>query len=190
VRQFIALFGSLFISAIIVSSAFATHWPEEVDSATNREKWQKSPWLGDGWDGGLNNGVQVWDNVWYQSHNFLRTSSEGILAYRPENTIDGKHGTFAFTWETHGGIAFDPAETWHLNIQTSPGLAAVDLWSIAAHEFGHTLSLDHEPLCNACTEGPTMVNTYGYGKTWMRSLEPKDRDDIQRIYPCATCKGF
>ncbi|WCJ35745.1 matrix metalloproteinase [Euphorbia peplus] len=69
---------------------------------------------------------------------------------------------------THGKFHFDGDETWSEN----PGPNEVDLESVAVHEIGHLLGLNHSKDPNAI-----MFAYFNYGVT-KRDLAT---DDIQRI---------
>ncbi|NBD24092.1 matrixin family metalloprotease [Paenibacillus glycinis] len=68
-----------------------------------------------------------------------------------------------------GDAHFDEAETWTVN-----GSGGFDLVSVMAHEFGHSLGLDHSTVANAL-----MFPTY-HGL--QRFLQQDDIDGIQSIY--------
>jgi hypothetical protein len=71
-----------------------------------------------------------------------------------------------------GDAHFDDAETWTVNVPISGG--GIDLVTVAAHEFGHSLGLDHTNIANAL-----MFPTYS---GLHRFLEQDDIDGIQSIY--------
>lgn len=66
-------------------------------------------------------------------------------------------------------VTFNNAATWSTN-----GTNA-DTWSIAAHEFGHTVGVAHTDIGS----GPTMFTPYTLGTTGPRSLETDDKSAIQ-----------
>ncbi len=68
------------------------------------------------------------------------------------------------------------------DVNAYPGPSSVDLWSIAAHEFGHTLYLSHSGVSS-----DTMARSYDYGWYWARTLESGDRSGIQALYPTGSC---
>ena len=82
----------------------------------------------------------------------------------------------------HYGIVYDSSETWHLNVNVPPGASSVDLWSIAAHENGHTLAIEHLSPPNTMQE---VIDTQTlYGTTHFRSLEGGDVAAIRSLYGC------
>ncbi|OKH56189.1 matrixin family metalloprotease [Scytonema sp. HK-05] len=73
-----------------------------------------------------------------------------------------------------GDAHFDDAETWTVNVPVPAG--GWDLITIAAHEFGHSLGLDHTNIANAL-----MFPTFPPGSLH-RFLAQDDIDGIQSIY--------
>jgi hypothetical protein len=71
-----------------------------------------------------------------------------------------------------GDAHFDEAETWTVNIPVSAG--GVDLITVAAHEFGHSLGLVHSSV-----SGALMFPTYSGPH---RFLAQDDIDGIRSIY--------
>ncbi|WCJ35746.1 matrix metalloproteinase [Euphorbia peplus] len=89
------------------------------------------------------------------------------------NPFDGIHGVLAHaTAPTHGKCHFDGAETWSEN----PEPTEVDLESVAVHEIGHLLGLDHSEDPNAI-----MYATFAYGIT-KRELATDDIQGIRALY--------
>jgi hypothetical protein len=127
--------------ALGVASVAAAH-QNEIDHRTNKNTWHFDFGITAGMHDALINGALVWDNVPSQCHDFQRlTGSSQIPQQRWY--IGGNRGIFAVTADGHNQIAYDDGDTWHLNVNAFPGPSSVDLWSIAAHEFGHTLYLSH-----------------------------------------------
>jgi hypothetical protein len=71
-----------------------------------------------------------------------------------------------------GDVHFNDAEAWAINVPTP--LGAVDLLTIAAHEFGHALGLGHTSVM-----GALMFPTYSGEQ---RALAADDIEGIQSIY--------
>ncbi|KAJ9175377.1 hypothetical protein P3X46_013940 [Hevea brasiliensis] len=87
--------------------------------------------------------------------------------------FDGRSGTLAHaTAPTNGRCHFDGDEIWSAN----PGPNEVDLESVAVHEIGHLLGLDHSEDPNAI-----MYSTFSYGIT-KRDLSTDDVQGIRTLY--------
>jgi hypothetical protein len=167
-------------------SAQASHY-NCVDGRTNKNTWFISGGVPSDWYTALINGVLVWDNIPGDSHNFVRNQGPPAEFNMFRGTIDGKNGTFAVTPADHAVIKFDTDEKWHLNVNASPGPDTLDLWSEAAHEAGHILSLAHSNACYGVgvygPSAPTMFLGYDYGLTWKRTLETYDVNHEKALYP-------
>lgn len=161
-----------------------------ADYRSNSTRWKKSPAMGAEWDDGLNKGAQVWDNVWYQSHDFIRVSDSSWHIFEYPGLHDGAHGIFGVTTWSGGAtyIKYDSQENWLVNTTVPCPGNALDFWSVAAHENGHALVIDdkYDPAYYSTTMG----GSYAYGLDWKRSLEAQDRTWIQNLYPCPSCTGF
>jgi predicted Zn-dependent protease len=71
-----------------------------------------------------------------------------------------------------GDAHFDEAETWTVTVP--PGAGTIDLVTVAAHEFGHSLGLSHSTVATAL-----MAPFYGGPH---RFLDPDDIAGIQSLY--------
>lgn len=71
-----------------------------------------------------------------------------------------------------GDTHFDEAETWTINVP--PGASQIDLTTVAGHEFGHALGLNHSPV-----PGAVMQAFYGGPR---RVLHSDDINGITSIY--------
>lgn len=85
------------------------------------------------------------------------------------NPFDGASGVLAHAFfpgtppaaptPIQGDTHFDEAETWTLNVP--PGAGQIDLTTVAIHEFGHALGLNHSPVAGAVMQafygGPRRV---------------------------------
>jgi Matrixin len=179
-RQSIAaLFAAGLVAATCTGVAAGGHGGG--DYPTGYETWHWTPSVPTSWHQALINGVLVWDNVPNQCHDFVRVAwANGQIPHWP-NYIDGD-GPFVAITTNHTNIQYDSGETWHTNISESPGPDELDLWSIAAHENGHTLTLGH-----SSNDLDTMGETYDYGNWHWRTLELNDRQRIQALYPYIHC---
>jgi hypothetical protein len=95
------------------------------------------------------------------------------------NPFDGPNGTLAHGFyptvpptPIAGDTHFDEAETWSLSVP--PSVGAFDLLTVAIHEFGHALGLDHSK-----DPGATMFATYAGLR---RGLALDDIQRIQKLY--------
>lgn len=88
--------------------------------------------------------------------------------------FDGPRGVLAHANPpTAGNCHFDAEETWSIN----PGQTELDLESVAVHEIGHLLGLDHEPG----KPEAIMYPTFRYGRI-KRDLNADDIQGIQVLY--------
>jgi hypothetical protein len=95
------------------------------------------------------------------------------------NAFDGVGGTLAHAFypppfTLPGDAHFDEAETWAVTLPIPAG--RFDLVMIIAHEFGHSLGLDHSTVA-----GAMMRANFSSGSS-QRSLHQDDIDGIQSIY--------
>jgi hypothetical protein len=177
----LSILGLVLLCAVLGLSATAHAHHNEIDHRTNKATWHFDFGVTTGMHDALIDGALVWDKVPSQCHDFLRlTGSSQVPQQRWY--IDGNRGIFAVTGDAHHQVAYDDGDTWHLNVNVSPGPSSVDLWSIAAHEFGHVLYLSHSGVSS-----DTMAQYYDYGWYWARTLENGDRAGIQALYPTGSC---
>lgn len=164
------------ISAFASASAVRAHF-SGGDHPSYMSTWYTGGSIPSGWSDALVNGVLVWDNVSSQCHDFQRVSGSGQILHMREYQ-DGAGNQYAFaTWE-HDRVSYDSSETWHLNVNVTPGSSSVDLWSTSAHENGHILSLVHSG-----TSGDTMYPYWNYGDYYLRTLTANDQFRERSIYP-------
>jgi Matrixin/Putative peptidoglycan binding domain len=98
------------------------------------------------------------------------------------NNFDGASGILAHAYfpgtppaapsPIQGDTHFDDAETWTLIVP--PGAGTIDLTTVAIHEFGHALGLNHSPVV-----GSVMQAFYGGPR---RYLHADDMNGITSIY--------
>jgi hypothetical protein len=180
-RAFIAVLGV----AVTLAPSASGHLTGS-DHRTNLNTWAKHGSLGADWIYGLRYGAVVWDHVWFQSHNFAQ-SETGYEVLHLGYHIDGKQGDIlARTDWYHSTIEYDLGETWHRNVNVPSQSTSLDVWAVAAHENGHVLHLWDTWTC--CS---TMYGTITYSTDdSRRSLENYDREHIQSLYWCESCRGF
>lgn len=200
------------VSGLVGASAAATAHPatdfynEKWPSNNDNVEWrfdQEFP-TGNKRDR-VKDGAQEWNNVG-QPMKFEKLA--GDFASFPANScpteeqkdavhwggIDGSGGTLAQTFIcTSGGnlfnfqIRLDQAENWHGGT-TSPGPNEIDVWSVAAHEFGHGTGWrghfsSTSSLCNAnATDHHTMCPAYVLGTQYDRSLNTHDKHTFDNAY--------
>ena len=95
------------------------------------------------------------------------------------SSFDGASGILAHAFypppnngDLAGDAHFDEAETWTINIPTGAG--KIDLVTVAAHEFGHSLGLNHSSVA-----GSLMFPSYSGPQ---RFLHSDDAAGIRSIY--------
>lgn len=76
---------------------------------------------------------------------------------------------------------YDSGESWWTYLSPVPS-NKLDVWSVAAHEFGHWLSLDHSCM-SPDGKIPTMCTPINYGTSWAHTLAQDDKNGIQALYP-------
>jgi predicted Zn-dependent protease len=97
------------------------------------------------------------------------------------NVFDGANGVLAHAFFPNpnnatglaGDLHFDDDETWTISERAS-SLQPMDLVSVAAHEIGHTLGLDHSNVTCA------LMNPFYFGSH--RYLAQDDIDGIRSLY--------
>jgi hypothetical protein len=131
------------------------------------------------------------------------SSSQNKLSMKP---LDGSNGTLATTTHDKYGnflykiaIFFDSGESWHTSSGTPPS-SKYDALSVATHEFGHAVGLDH-PQSSKCassvpkSERPTMCqhgtpSDARKNDTYRRSLADDDEDGIEDQYNNTSSSGL
>ncbi|XP_072434329.1 matrix metalloproteinase-20-like [Chiloscyllium punctatum] len=125
--------------------------------------------------------VNIWQKAtplnFVRVHNFeadIMISFEGRV-HGDNFPFDGRGGTLAHAFSPGPGIGgnihFDQEEDWTL------GHYGVNLFHVAAHEFGHALGLGHSRHRSA-----VMYPTYKYGRSNIFSLSWDDFIAVQDLY--------
>lgn len=138
-----------------------------------------------------NNAASGWSGAGGANFRFARCSEGHVWAY---GHVDGFEGPIlaatTLTWYWDGttrimvdaDTTYDHDEHWWTSTGSPVPGDKIDAWSVAAHEFGHWLSLDH-----SCTSPdgkiPTMCSPIPYGTWWARTLAQDDIDGIKYLYP-------
>ncbi|NXR83062.1 MMP7 protein, partial [Pycnonotus jocosus] len=132
-------------------------------------------------DDAIKKAFKVWSDVTPLSFRRVHLSQADIyikFARREHGDgypFDGKGGTLAHAFQPGDGIGgdahFDKDEKW------SESNKDVNLFLVAAHEFGHSLGLDHSNVSDAL-----MYPLYSYRNPDTFRLPEDDRRGIQKLY--------
>nr|XP_056714843.1 collagenase 3-like [Euleptes europaea] len=126
------------------------------------------------------NAFKVWSDITPLTFQAVKESADIEIwfsrrAHGDFNPFDGKGGTLAHAYapgpDIGGDCHFDEDEKW------SEKDNDVNLFVVAAHEFGHSLGLDHSDHPDAL-----MFPTYSYTDPAKFKLPDDDRKGIQSIY--------
>ena len=139
----------------------------------------------------IQNGPQQWNNAGANfEFTYGGTSSSTSVTYNGVNLVyfdttppdGGSYIAATYIW-TSGGtditendLVFNDRDYVFWNGSGSCS-GMMDIWNIAAHEFGHYLCLDHSSNSSA-----TMYYAAGYCETYKRTLHQDDIDGIVAIY--------
>ncbi|GLV37918.1 Matrix metalloproteinase 1 [Carabus blaptoides fortunei] len=93
------------------------------------------------------------------------------ITFNPSHLGDGHGGTLAYAYYPEVGDAFFDTENW-----TSRSSRGINLFTTAAHEFGHSLGLDHSEVRGALMY--PYINPYNPNFR----LHSNDISRIQRLY--------
>uniref|UniRef100_A0A8C8RRC3 Peptidase metallopeptidase domain-containing protein n=1 Tax=Pelusios castaneus TaxID=367368 RepID=A0A8C8RRC3_9SAUR len=124
---------------------------------------------------------KVWSDVTPLQFQKVASGDSDILivfahyAHRDPYPFDGRGGILAHAFAPGLGIGgdthFDESERWSQNN------LGVNLFLVAAHEFGHALGLGHSNV-----QGALMYPIYSYQDPRTFSLPNDDRQGIQKLY--------
>lgn len=181
---------SILIIALAVASATSAYVLKTWRWPSPRATFNDSS-LPSAWRTVVRNAAEEWEDTgdfdWDRS-----SSSQNKLTLE---RIDGSGGTLATTTNSRFGdflyrigILFDSSESWHTSSGTPPS-SKLDALSVATHEFGHAVGIDH-PESFRCGSGvsassrPTMCQHGDLKKndTSRRSLASDDRNAIEDQY--------
>ncbi len=91
------------------------------------------------------------------------------------SSFDGTGGVLAHAFAPSlGYLHFDDDETWTRSLRTGTVAQPIDLDTVALHEAGHALGLDHSTVGSSVMDG-------GYGGS-LRDLDPDDVAGMQFLY--------
>nr|XP_056714845.1 matrix metalloproteinase-18-like [Euleptes europaea] len=128
----------------------------------------------------IKNAWSVWSNVTPLTFKRVyRPADIEILfasgAHGDGNAFDGRGGVLAHAFFPGSGLGgdahFDESEKW------SETNKEISLFLVAAHEFGHSLGLEHSNV-----EGALMFPTYSYVDPKTFRLPQDDKERIQGLY--------
>ncbi|KAJ6664932.1 hypothetical protein lerEdw1_005904 [Lerista edwardsae] len=139
-------------------------------------------------DRAIEKAFQVWSDV--TPLKFSKTTRPADIeilfasgAHGDYATFDGRGGTLAHAFapgpDIGGDAHFDEDETW------SETNREINLFLVAAHEFGHSLGLGHSNV-----RGALMFPTYSYVHPNNFRLPNDDRQGIQSLYGNLTMKNL
>ncbi len=121
----------------------------------------------------------------YQDLENERIDRESVLFFLEEGWAPRAPEVIALTSITYaeGGVIIDAdigfnAEDWAFTV--GDDAVDVDFLSIAVHEVGHYLGLDHSEDGDA-----TMNASYDRGDVSLRTLTDDDREGLATLYPCS-----
>lgn len=172
-----------------------THW-----SVSNTNWYHNTALQGAGKDAALYNAMNVWAFVPNANHSLtykgrttagFATDGFNVASWGTGQGCSGSGGTGCFALTAlvlnsgqviiEADVTFNNAQTWSTNGTN------LDTWSIAAHEFGHTLGIAHTDI----GRGPTMFANPSLNDTTPRDLEPDDKSALQcsqsHYPPTLTC---
>jgi hypothetical protein len=168
-----------------------THW-----SVTNTNWYHNVANKGSGKDAPLYNAMNVWTFVSGASHSLTykgRTSAVfvtdgfNVVSWGTGQGCSTANGCLALTALVlnSGQVIIEADVTFNNDYTWTTNGTNYDTWSVAAHEFGHTLGIAHTDL----TWSPLPTMYWQYFGSDARSLESDDKSALQcsqNTYPPAT----
>ena len=134
-------------------------------------------------------GANVWNNQGRELYFQNGSGNEISITYQDLVFPNGDLNAISMTY---AGVCFPKICTGSIAFNTTPGIYhfytgtgtpngannEVDLWSVAAHEWGHQVSLTHSGA-----NADTMWSLTTVGDTKQRTLTTHDRQGINAMYP-------
>lgn len=186
---FVLVLMLLIASAVGAYELKSARWP------SNAANYRCDSGLSSAFCDSVKYGAERWNAVSGSPFRWLYSSgSQNIVK---SQGIDGKRGKLGRCDVTRLpsnpsilqkiGVVFDNAESWYTGSGT-PSSSKYDVRSIATHEMGHCLGLEHtqKSRCKGDEDDdPTMCEGLAFydGETYLRTLETDDKNGVKARYP-------